>query len=229
MARGARCSRTVEVERVDTVAARAAAGATRPRRSSARRSRRSARSACRASPTRDRRSARRRRRRTPGPERAHRLALAGRGGVEDRRGTTPQQHERASDEHRGERRATIRRSRLTAVGYGRACRAPPRDRGTPRVDEIDEPTADALVEITASALNPVDISIGNGRFYGGTPELPYVIGSEAVGRVGRRTAVWYYGNRGAMAERVACSTGAASSRSRTASTTRSRSPAGSPG
>ena len=60
--------------------------------------------------------------------------------------------------------------------------------GIPRVDEIDEPGGPDVLAVTASSLNPVDISTGNGRFYGGMPETPYVIGSEAVGRDGRRAA-----------------------------------------
>ena len=74
--------------------------------------------------------------------------------------------------------------------------------GTPRVDEVEEPRGDVVLAVTASALNPVDIAIGNGRFYGGTPQTPYVIGSEAVGRLPDGRRVWYYA-RGAMAERVA--------------------------
>jgi NADPH2:quinone reductase len=74
--------------------------------------------------------------------------------------------------------------------------------GIPRVDEIDEPQAAEVLEVSASTLNPVDISIGSGRFYGGTPDVPYVIGSEAVGRTGDGRRVWYP-VRGTMAERVA--------------------------
>jgi NADPH2:quinone reductase len=74
--------------------------------------------------------------------------------------------------------------------------------GTPRVDEIDEPAGGTVLDVTTSALNPVDIAIGNGRFYGGTPETPYVIGSEAVGVLADGRRLWCYG-RGTMAERVA--------------------------
>jgi len=74
--------------------------------------------------------------------------------------------------------------------------------GTPRVDEIDEPGSTDVLAVTASALNPVDISTGTGRFYGGVPETPYVIGSEAVGRTADGRRVWYYAKR-TMAERVA--------------------------
>jgi NADPH2:quinone reductase len=74
--------------------------------------------------------------------------------------------------------------------------------GVPQVDEIDEPAAPGALEVTASALNPVDISIANGRYYGGVPEPPFVTGSEAVGRTGDGRRLWYYA-RGSMAERVA--------------------------
>ncbi len=73
--------------------------------------------------------------------------------------------------------------------------------GTPRVDEVDVPRGEQLLEVTASSLNPVDISIANGRFYGGTPDTPYVIGSEAVGRLPDGRRVWHQA-RGSMAERV---------------------------
>jgi NADPH2:quinone reductase len=73
--------------------------------------------------------------------------------------------------------------------------------GRPRVDEIDEPGGSDVLAVTASSLNPVDISTGTGRFYGGVPETPYVIGSEAVGRTGDGRRLWYYAKR-AMAERV---------------------------
>jgi NADPH2:quinone reductase len=74
--------------------------------------------------------------------------------------------------------------------------------GTPRLEEVDDPRSDLVLEVAASALNPVDIAIGNGRFYGGTPDTPYVIGSEAVGRMPDGRRVWYYA-RSVMAERVA--------------------------
>jgi NADPH:quinone reductase-like Zn-dependent oxidoreductase len=74
--------------------------------------------------------------------------------------------------------------------------------GTPRVDEVEEPTGDLVLEVTTSTLNPVDIAIGTGRFYGGSPQPPYVIGSEAVGRTADGRRLWYYA-RGTMAERVA--------------------------
>ena len=56
----------------------------------------------------------------------------------------------------------------------------------PVVGEVGEPSrgpGQALVQVTAAAVNPIDISISKGRWYGGTPEVPYVMGREGVGRV----------------------------------------------
>src|SRR5690242_18827263 len=72
--------------------------------------------------------------------------------------------------------------------------------GTPQVDDIPAVSGEGLVLVVTGALNPVDVTIGTGRFYGGTPDTPYVIGSEAVGtRDGRR--LWLRG-RGLLAELV---------------------------
>ena len=49
---------------------------------------------------------------------------------------------------------------------------------TPEIAEIE---GGGPVEIRAVALNPIDIAIANGRFYGGHPPFPYVPGNEAVG------------------------------------------------
>jgi NADPH2:quinone reductase len=64
--------------------------------------------------------------------------------------------------------------------------------GTPRVDEIDAPAGET-VAVVAVPLNPVDIAIGAGRFYGGSPDTPYVIGSEAIGRTADGRLVWWRG------------------------------------
>jgi NADPH2:quinone reductase len=56
----------------------------------------------------------------------------------------------------------------------------------PRIDDVPEPepgTGQALVELGAAGVNPIDIAIGSGRFYGGSPDLPYVAGREGIGRV----------------------------------------------
>jgi len=66
--------------------------------------------------------------------------------------------------------------------------------GTPQVDDVEPPSAPGLVRVVTGALNPVDVTIANGRFWGGTPDFPYVVGSEVVGtRDGRR--VWVRGRQ----------------------------------
>lgn len=55
-----------------------------------------------------------------------------------------------------------------------------RELGTP--PEPVEIEGDGAIEILAVALNPLDLAVGAGRFYGGHPPLPYVPGCEAVGR-----------------------------------------------
>jgi len=54
--------------------------------------------------------------------------------------------------------------------------------------EAPEPERDAgeaLVEITAAPINPIDLSIGEGRFYGGVPDIPYVPEVDGFGRRAR--------------------------------------------
>ncbi|MGH2734862.1 MAG: quinone oxidoreductase family protein [Actinomycetota bacterium] len=69
----------------------------------------------------------------------------------------------------------------------------------------------ALVRVTAAPINRLDLLIGSGTFYGGTPEPPYVPGVEGVGSVIEAqglepgTRVWFSfqrfdGLRGSMAE-----------------------------
>jgi NADPH2:quinone reductase len=54
----------------------------------------------------------------------------------------------------------------------------------PQLVDLDEPAGegDLLVDVTAFALNPIDVNVASGRFYGGSPPVPYVPGVEAVGR-----------------------------------------------
>ena len=55
----------------------------------------------------------------------------------------------------------------------------------PEPQEFDEPEpagGQLVVDVLAAGLNPVDVSIASGTFYGGVPELPYVVGREGVGR-----------------------------------------------
>jgi len=75
---------------------------------------------------------------------------------------------------------------------------------------VDLPDA-GRVRVEAVALNPLDIAVGGGVFYGGHPELPYVPGCEASGRTADGTLVYLFGEghgiskSGFLAERVAVS------------------------
>jgi NADPH2:quinone reductase len=58
------------------------------------------------------------------------------------------------------------------------------DYGVPGAGEFEEPQAalgQAVVEVLAAGLNPVDVAICAGRFYAGKPPLPSVAGREGVG------------------------------------------------
>ena len=80
----------------------------------------------------------------------------------------------------------------------------------PERAEVDEPDDDRLLEVAAVALNPLDVAVAAGRFYGGSPPLPYVPGCEAVGRLagtGERVYIFRGGlgvrRDGTLAQRVA--------------------------
>jgi NADPH2:quinone reductase len=64
---------------------------------------------------------------------------------------------------------------------------------TPEVVEIE---GDGAVEIRAVALDPIDIAVANGRFYGGHPPFPYIPGNEAVGIVDGERMHLHGENRG---------------------------------
>lgn len=81
----------------------------------------------------------------------------------------------------------------------------------PEPREHDEPEpgeGESLVDVECVPLNPIDINVGAGRFYRGHPPLPFVPGSEAIGRVDGRL-VWVNGGGlgvardGCLTERVA--------------------------
>jgi len=65
-----------------------------------------------------------------------------------------------------------------------------REYGVPSAGELEEPSAgpgQAVVEVLAAGLNPVDVAICAGRFYAGKPPLPSVAGREGVAMLdGRR-------------------------------------------
>jgi NADPH2:quinone reductase len=78
----------------------------------------------------------------------------------------------------------------------------------PHVVDVDDVDG---IRIEAVALNPLDVSVGSGSFYGGHPPLPYAPGCEAVGRTGDGRLVYLFGEGhgvakpGFLAERVAVS------------------------
>jgi NADPH:quinone reductase-like Zn-dependent oxidoreductase len=82
-----------------------------------------------------------------------------------------------------------------------------REYGVPQVEEFKEPVAgagQAVIEVLAAGVNPVDIAIAAGRFYAGAPPLPCVAGREGVcllegARVYFDAPVWPFGS---MAERA---------------------------
>src|SRR3954469_8955859 len=64
----------------------------------------------------------------------------------------------------------------------------------PDVGDFDEPQAtdgQEVVEIVAGGLNPVDIRMASGHFYGGTPPLPSVAGREGIGRRADGSLVYF--------------------------------------
>jgi len=64
----------------------------------------------------------------------------------------------------------------------------------PEVGDFDEPAPDEhgqVVEVLAAGLNPVDIALASGTFYGGAPPLPSVVGKEGVGRTAGGDRVYF--------------------------------------
>jgi NADPH:quinone reductase len=82
--------------------------------------------------------------------------------------------------------------------------------GTPAVADVPDPEAGDrdLVEVLAVALNPLDLAVAAGRFYGGHPPLPYIPGSEAIARTRDGARVYTFGDGlgtardGTLAERA---------------------------
>ena len=68
--------------------------------------------------------------------------------------------------------------------------------GAPRVADVPdpEPGERELVDVLAVALNPLDLAVAAGRFYGGHPPFPYVPGCEAVARTQDGTRVYAFGD-----------------------------------
>jgi NADPH:quinone reductase len=68
--------------------------------------------------------------------------------------------------------------------------------GTPELAEVAQPEAGDRVQldVLAVALNPLDLAVAAGRFYGGHPPLPYTPGSEAVARAAGGDRVYVFGD-----------------------------------
>jgi NADPH:quinone reductase len=83
----------------------------------------------------------------------------------------------------------------------------------PDVADRPEPSGEAIFEISAVALNPIDINVGAGRYFAGHPELPYVPGCEGVGRAPDGTRFYLFSDGlglsrdGLLAERGAAPAG----------------------
>jgi NADPH2:quinone reductase len=79
----------------------------------------------------------------------------------------------------------------------------------PELADRPDPSGEAIYEVSAVSLNPIDVNVGAGRHFGGHPELPYVPGCEGVGRAPDGTRVYLFGDGlglsrdGLLAERAA--------------------------
>ncbi len=77
----------------------------------------------------------------------------------------------------------------------------------PDLAEVDEPDG-AVVEVLAAPLNPIDLAVSRGFYFGGHPPLPYVPGCEAVVRTPEGRIVWIFSGGlglsrdGALADRT---------------------------
>jgi NADPH2:quinone reductase len=75
----------------------------------------------------------------------------------------------------------------------------------PGARDYVEPTAgegEVVVEVAAAGLNPVDLARAAGTFHGGSPDPPYVVGSEGVARLDGGGFAYFNSSRGSMAERA---------------------------
>jgi NADPH2:quinone reductase len=63
---------------------------------------------------------------------------------------------------------------------------------SPELADRSEPSGEAIYQVSAVALNPLDINVGLGRYFGGHPELPFVPGCEGVGRAADGTRVYLF-------------------------------------
>ena len=96
-------------------------------------------------------------------------------------------------------RRGLRAAQITELG------APPEPATLP---EPQAGPGETIVTVEAVALNPIDLTVGSGVFYGGHPPLPYTPGCEAAGRAADGAPVYLFGDGrgvakpGFLAERV---------------------------
>lgn len=67
-----------------------------------------------------------------------------------------------------------------------------------------------IVEVVVAGVNPVDLAIASGKFDAGAPPLPYVPGTEGIGRMADGEVVWFDGSHfpwGSMAGRAVITEG----------------------
>jgi NADPH2:quinone reductase len=64
----------------------------------------------------------------------------------------------------------------------------------PELADRPEPAGGTVYEISTVSLNPVDVNVGAGRYFGGHPELPYIPGCEGVGSAPDGTRVYLFGD-----------------------------------
>lgn len=72
----------------------------------------------------------------------------------------------------------------------------------PRPVDLDGPVGDGEIEIEIAAvsLNPIDVAIGAGTFYGGHPDPPYIPCVEAAGRTPDGALVYLHGDGRGLAK-----------------------------
>jgi NADPH2:quinone reductase len=62
----------------------------------------------------------------------------------------------------------------------------------PELADRAEPSGEAIYHVSAVSLNPIDINVSAGRYFGGHPDLPYIPGCEGVGRAPDGTRVYLF-------------------------------------
>jgi NADPH2:quinone reductase len=79
----------------------------------------------------------------------------------------------------------------------------------PEVADVPEPQGEVVYEVSAVALNPIDVNVGAGRYFAGHPPLPFIPGCEGVARAPDGTRRYLFSDGlglsrdGCLAERVA--------------------------